>query len=225
MNQEDDPGLMAQNFVNFVEGGVIPPHIQLQMAQEQFNLQNPDAFAELIQQQGGNPQDFNNQGYVIGGPPQIPIMFNQQQVLLEDLQQQDPPGDDNNNDRPDDVNNNTTDPNLRQQQQLILEHRLQQQQEELEQLENVLGDQGVQEVNDEEVDVKYDVGEDTPGEVGGQEDVEIITNGNTGKKDKRKKKKKKKKNRFFPTDIVKEETDVINNGNENIKPDPEVEIE
>jgi hypothetical protein len=174
-----------ENFENFVEGAIIPPHVQLQMAQAQFQMQNAqDNFEELIQNQPFDLAQNVNFGEEIpenDGP----------EGLLQQLQN--PPGDDNNNDRPDDVNNNTTDPNLRQQQQMLLEQQLQQHQEQLQQqLENELQQQLPEKAEDQD-DVKFIAGPDN----NTSSEVQIITNGE-GKKDKRKKKEKEEEKSFFP---------------------------
>lgn len=196
--------------------GVMPPHIQLQQAQEAFILQQQQ------QQQLDLELEPENRQVVVEEANNI----NLANVLVENQNenvggipenagfQLDPAaGDANNNDQPEDANNNTTDPALQQlqQQQLILQQQQQQN------LQNAASD---------------------------NTSDSVIENGKNDKdkKDKRKKKKKKKKNRMVTVigadgSFRKElpASDAVNgtkkgdtsgvDGDENDEPEENVEVE
>lgn len=174
-----NPGFQNLPMIPIV--GAVPPHIQLQQAQEAFMLQQQQQQQLDLELEPNNPLpvlEENNQNLddlLAAANPQINAGNAPENPGFQ-IDQLDPAaGDANNNDQPEDANNNTTDPalqQLQQQQQLII----QQQQHQVNQ------ENGVSNANNVSENVS----------------TAIIENGTDGKdkKDKRKKKKKKKKNRL-----------------------------
>lgn len=162
------PQMMMGQMDNAVLQVPLPPHIQLQQAQEAYLLQQQQQQQLDLELEPDNrqfvPQEDSNSANVPEDnnvPEENPAF------------QLDQAGDANNNDQPEDANNNTTDPALQQlqQQQILLQQQQNNQQQNI-------------------------ANENTQSQRSNSESITENGINNQDKKDKRKKKKKKKKNRL-----------------------------